>query len=119
VGPASAVQPLLGRAVDDPTAYLVGQGVGNSGPAAWGLAAAQSSEALVQVSVEPALDRAWGDGQILCDVLVESATLGEADDQEAVFDLRVAFLAEGVVEALGLRRRQADANHGLSAPLLG
>jgi hypothetical protein len=50
---------------------------------------------------------------------VESATLGEADNQEAVFDLRVGFLAEGVVEALGFRRRQADANHGLSAPLLG
>src|SRR5262249_25468195 len=118
-GPAGAVQSLLGGAVDDPTAYLVGQGVGDSGPAAWGLAAAQPSEALVPVRVEPALNGAWADGQILCDVLVRPAAVGQADDQEAVFDLGVGFLADSLVEALGFRRRHADANHGLAVPLLG
>jgi len=42
------------------------------------------------------------------------AAVGQADDQEAIADLGISRLAEGVVEPLGFFRRQADTNHGSS-----
>ena len=119
VGPTGTVQPLLNGAVDDPAANLIGQGVGDGGSAAWCLAAGQSGESLVRVGVEPPLDGAWVDGQIVCDVLVASAALGQTDDQEAFTDFGVGFLAEGVVEPLSFLQRQADANQGIKVPLVG
>jgi len=116
VGPAGAVQTLFGRPVDDPTPDRVGQGVGDGRLSPLGLAAAQPVEALVEVGVEPALDGAWGDGQVGGDVLVRSSALGQADDEEAVADLGVGFLAKGHVEPLGFLRRKANANHRLSVP---
>jgi hypothetical protein len=58
-------------------------------------------------------------GQIVCDVLVGSAALGQTDDQEAFTDFGVGFLAEGVVEPLSFLQRQADANQGIKVPLVG
>jgi hypothetical protein len=66
-----------------------------------------------------ALDGAWVDGQIVCDVLVVSAALGRTDDQQAFSDFGVGFLAEGVVEPLSFLQRQADANQGIKVPLVG
>jgi hypothetical protein len=42
--------------------------------------------------------------------------VGQADEQEAVFDVGVGLLAEGEAERLGLCRRHTVANHCLSCP---
>src|SRR5262249_58603352 len=45
VGPVSPLQALLGRPLDDPTADLVGQAVGDVGRSSLGLASAEAGKA--------------------------------------------------------------------------
>ncbi len=49
-----------------------------------GLAGPEGVEAPGQVGVEPPLDGAWGDAQVVGDVLMLTAPVGQADDLEAV-----------------------------------
>ena len=51
VGPVGPVQPLLGWSLDDPAPDLVSQGGRDLGGSAFGLAWAQSVQALVQVGI--------------------------------------------------------------------
>ena len=72
----------------------------------------QAVEAALEVGVEPPLDGAGGDPQVGGDVLVGPAPVGQPDDLEAVAELAVGGLAEGLFEASGLGVGQLDADHG-------
>src|SRR5262249_42514338 len=50
------------------------------------------------------------------DVLMGPAALPQADDEDAVLDLGVGFLAEGLIELCDFLGRQADADHVRSVP---
>src|SRR5262249_47060584 len=82
---------------------------------AWGLARAQAVEPTIQVGVEPALDRARGDGQVFSDLPVRPVAAGQADDVDAVPVLRIGFFPVGQFEPLRLPFRESDAYHFLSS----
>ena len=69
------------------------------GASALGLAGPEAVEAAVEVGVEPALDGAGRDAEVGGDVLVRAAPVGQPDDLEAVAELAVGGLAEGLFEA--------------------
>src|SRR5262249_14011163 len=101
VGPVGPVQALLGRPVDDPTAHVVGQGLGNLARFALGFAGLQAVEPAFGVGVEPAGHRFAVDPPVGSAVLACSAAVGHEDDLEAVAELAVVGGAEAGVEAFG------------------
>src|SRR5581483_4815174 len=115
VGPVSAVEALLARALDDPAFDLVGQSGRDLSRRARGLAWAQAIEPALQVGVEPALDGARGDGQVRGYLLVGPVPAGQPHYLDAISVLRVGFLAIGQFEALRLPLGQSDAYHFLSS----
>ena len=87
-------------------------GIAGSCPLA--LRGIKAVEPAVEVGVEPALDGAGGDAQVGGDVLVGPAPVGQPDDLEAVTELAVSGLEEGLFEASGLGVGQLDADHDAS-----
>lgn len=112
VRPVGAVQPLLGRPVEDPTLDIVGQLDGDLAGCAFGLAGPQAVEAPLQVGVEPAGYGASADAQVGGDVLVGPAAVGQQDDLEPVAEFAVLGGTKGLLEALDFGRGKLDANHG-------
>src|SRR5262249_56879283 len=66
VGPVGPVEPLLGRPLDPPAA-TAGRGRRSAWASPPRFTGAQAVEAALQVGVEPALDGARGDAQVLGD----------------------------------------------------
>jgi hypothetical protein len=87
VRPAGAVQTLLGRPLDDPTVDLLGQVGRDLKQAAFGLARSQAIKAAFEVGVELALYGARRTGQIVGDVLVGTASAGQANDRACVSEV--------------------------------
>ena len=102
VSPVGAVEPMLGRPVDDPAAHLVGQGSGEFAGLAFGLLGSQGLEAGVAVGIEPAGHGLSVHAQVGGDVLAWAAAVGHKDDLEAVPELGVRRGAEEGIEALDL-----------------
>jgi hypothetical protein len=102
VGP---IQPLRERAADHP---LLGDGSeigGQLGRGALGLLGTQAVEAAFQGSVEPALDAARRDAEVLGDVLMRSAARGEQDDLGAIAELAVGRGTKDSLQTLPLGKR--------------
>src|SRR5262249_13771246 len=94
---------------------VVGQRIRDLAGCARGLARTQAIESPLQVGVEPALDRARGDGQVRGYLLVRPVAAGQPDYLDAVTVLRVGLFAVGQFEALRLPLGESDAYHFLSS----
>jgi hypothetical protein len=116
VGPVGAVEALRGRPLDDPALEFVGQYGGDLAGLARGQARTQAVEPAFEVGVEPALDGARGDGQVLGDLLVGPVPGGQADDLDAIAELGVGFVAVGLIEPLRFLVWHANADHSLGLP---
>ncbi len=102
VSPVGPIGPPAGRAIDHPAADLLGQLGWDRRGMALGLARFQGGEAAIEVSVEPPPDGTGGDAEVGGDVMVLAAPAGQADDLEAVEELAVVGLAEGLLGSLDL-----------------
>lgn len=116
VSPVGTVEALGGRPLDHPALDRVGQVGGDLAGLAGGLAWAQAIEAVLQLSIEPALHGARVDGQVRGDLLVGPVPGGQAYDLDAGAKCEVGFLAVGVIEPLRLLLRQARTDHSFGLP---
>ena len=112
VSPVGSVEPLLGGPFDDPAADDPGQMGRDRRGMSLGLAGLEGGDSALEVSVEPVLNGSRGDAQVGGDVLVGSTPMGQPDDLEAIMELAIGRLEEGLFEASGVGVGQLDADHG-------
>jgi hypothetical protein len=102
VSPVGSIEPLAGRAIDHSALDLLGELGGDRRGMSLGLGRFEGVEAAFEVSAQLPLDGAGSEAEVSGDLLVFATPAAQEDDLEAVAELAVGGLSEGLLEALGL-----------------